>query len=856
MIPLLLSLKNFMCYGSNVPELNLENIHVACLSGNNGHGKTAILDSITWVLWGKSRTRTQDELVHQGQRSMTVEMEFSSQSQRYRVTRTLSISNSGSSKTELNLSVINDGNAVSIMGDTIRDTEQKIIDLIHMDYDTFISTSYLKQGNSDHFTKSRPSERKKILAEVLDLAYYEKLEQLSKEKSRELKSEISKNEAIYAKDLETIQNKSALEITISKCTFEIDEISSTEKTLEEKSYKIRSEIGSLQQLNKEILELKSRLRDSSKQISNINTQINEWESEIRSLLELTSRKREITKNKIDHEKSTLKLKSSTESKNKIQALKIRKIELDSKVTLEHHNIVKELERLKTRKAELDGSQTTVKNIQQHINEQKTKLSATLEILNSLNNKDPELESIASRIELITQENTLLKNIMEETKNFHDLLKGHDSNCPLCMQTLNSTDQESLRFQYENKGKESRRKFDQNIKKLFELKKTYESKKNKIATKITSLSDLKSKYEKDIAVHETTFIQHEKLCKELEQINPKIENINSILSNKLYAENEQLESKHLHEAISNIEFDEKAHIELETKIVSLTPFLQLHGQLEQAEQRILSLESITESQKSVLETTQKTITQSKKRINRISKQTETIPTLESKWTILSKNIDSVRTELQGLVSKREHARYELSKINMLEPKVIALGSKLSQQKEELVIFDELSAAFGKNGVQALIIERIVPQIEDNANELLSKLTDNRMTLELNLKEGRIDRLTGLPSEELVINISDDSGTRSYESFSGGETFRIDFALRISLSKLLASRSGAPLPILFIDEGFGSQDTEGQERLTDAIQSIQNQFEKIIVITHIDRMKENFEERIEVVKEPSGSTFSLV
>ena len=224
--------------------------------------------------------------------------------------------------------------------------------------------------------------------------------------------------------------------------------------------------------------------------------------------------------------------------------------------------------------------------------------------------------------------------------------------------------------------------------------------------------------------------------------------------------------------------------------------------------------------------------------------------------MSKNIDSVRTELQGLVSKREHAQYELSKINMLEPKVIALGSKLSQQKEELVIFDELSAAFGKNGVQALIIERIVPQIEDNANELLSKLTDNRMTLELNLKEGRIDRLTGLPSEELVINISDDSGTRSYESFSGGETFRIDFALRISLSKLLASRSGAPLPILFIDEGFGSQDTEGQERLTDAIQSIQNQFEKIIVITHIDRMKENFEERIEVVKEPSGSTFSLV
>ena len=209
-----------------------------------------------------------------------------------------------------------------------------------------------------------------------------------------------------------------------------------------------------------------------------------------------------------------------------------------------------------------------------------------------------------------------------------------------------------------------------------------------------------------------------------------------------------------------------------------------------------------------------------------------------------------------MTQREHAQYQLKTIVSLEPKLTDLQTKLTQQKEDLLIYDELTAAFGKNGVQALMIERAIPLIEENANDLLSKLTNNKMTLELELQEGRVDRLTGLPSEELVINISDDTGTRSYESFSGGETFRIDFAIRIALSKLLATRSGAPLPILFIDEGFGSQDSEGQERLTEAIQSIQNQFDKIIVITHIDQMKENFEERIEVVKEATGSTFSLV
>ena len=125
----------------------------------------------------------------------------------------------------------------------------------------------------------------------------------------------------------------------------------------------------------------------------------------------------------------------------------------------------------------------------------------------------------------------------------------------------------------------------------------------------------------------------------------------------------------------------------------------------------------------------------------------------------------------------------------------------------------------------------------------------------MKEGRIDRATGLPSEELYLTISDEEGARSYETFSGGETFRIDFALRIAMSKLLASRSGAPLPILFIDEGFGSQDTIGQERLIEVIQSISEDFEKIIVITHIDSMKENFDQQIEISKTEYGSVFTL-
>jgi DNA repair protein SbcC/Rad50 len=111
------------------------------------------------------------------------------------------------------------------------------------------------------------------------------------------------------------------------------------------------------------------------------------------------------------------------------------------------------------------------------------------------------------------------------------------------------------------------------------------------------------------------------------------------------------------------------------------------------------------------------------------------------------------------------------------------------------------------------------------------------------------------ETLDINISDELGTRNYEMFSGGEAYRIDFAIRIALSKLLARRAGAPLPTLIIDEGFGTQDGAGIEKIKEALTSIQDDFEKILVITHINDFKDAFPVRIEVVKSAEGSTIYL-
>ena len=153
---------------------------------------------------------------------------------------------------------------------------------------------------------------------------------------------------------------------------------------------------------------------------------------------------------------------------------------------------------------------------------------------------------------------------------------------------------------------------------------------------------------------------------------------------------------------------------------------------------------------------------------------------------------------------------------------------------------------------MLIETALPEIEVEANRLLSRMTDNRMHLQFVPQK---ETKRGSVIETLDINISDELGTRNYEMFSGGEAFRINFAIRIALSRLLVKRAGAPLPTLIIDEGFGTQDSSGIEKLKEAISSIQDDFDKILVITHIEELRDSFPTRIDVVKDAEGSTISV-
>jgi exonuclease SbcC len=228
-----------------------------------------------------------------------------------------------------------------------------------------------------------------------------------------------------------------------------------------------------------------------------------------------------------------------------------------------------------------------------------------------------------------------------------------------------------------------------------------------------------------------------------------------------------------------------------------------------------------------------------------------------------NITLAEDEVLDLQSRANRLRMDVG----MHRQQVAVIDQLRERRERLLAqrdtlgiqvarLKTLERAFSKDGVPALLIEQALPEIEEQANKILDRLSSGDMSVRFNTQREYKDKARDDRKETLDIVISDSSGPREYELFSGGEAFRVNFAIRLALSRVLAQRAGARLQTLVIDEGFGSQDANGVQRLIEAINQVRPEFEKILVITHLEELKEAFPARIEVDKGSSGSRVRIV
>ena len=216
------------------------------------------------------------------------------------------------------------------------------------------------------------------------------------------------------------------------------------------------------------------------------------------------------------------------------------------------------------------------------------------------------------------------------------------------------------------------------------------------------------------------------------------------------------------------------------------------------------------------------------------------------------LDTLRQKDTLAKARKGAAEQKLTALDGLAQQREAKQADHNRLAEERGLYEELRVAFGKRGVPAMMIEAAVPEIEAAANGLLGRMTDGRMHVRFNMQK---ETQAGEVRETLDIQIADDLGTRAYELYSGGEAFRVNFAIRVALSQLLARRAGTQLQTLIIDEGFGVLDASGREHLVEAINAAQKDFVRILVVTHLEELKDAFPARIEITKGPDGSEITL-
>jgi len=1004
MIPQKLNLKNFMAYKDI--EIDFSNIHVACISGENGAGKSSILDSITWCLWEQARTSQKDNLIRLGENEMHVELTFKVENNTYRVIRKLRKINK-TSQSILEFQILSSNNTYkSLTGKGVKETQNKIIEVIKMDYDTFINSVFILQGKSDEFTTKKPKERKEILSNILNLYNYDKLNEKAKEIKKEflikrdyLSNDIEiiqeqiKEEVLLLKELENLYlEKNNLEILLKSKELEIlknknikDDICNQILKLEalKKVYTKNIEIFKQKQndlefikdkiiYNNEIISLREEIENKYNLLTELKEKENNILEKYKKFLELKNYKNDI-EIKIKNEKNNIENELSLNISN----LKNLEIDLNDKekIIKEKDKVLNAFEKYKKAKEEENIYQSkidkfhnlsnTKSDIEKSINtisieytkkisELETKINEFNKIISDEDKIKDELLTLNKINDILEKLNIEKEYIEEEGKKNNEkirysemikkanqekiedlklkieiLEKEKSHNCPMCNKTLDDNDKKYLIKKYydeieilynsikkeelniSNSSKQNKilrkrwEEISEEISKNEKNKVYYEAKKNDIA-RINNLKQnvivLKDELEMllnkrdnstkelhnklnlikeeinilDFSQEKYTLIQAEiknwewsenklkqiidlekqiiNLKQKINDLTIKIKCLNDILINNNFCIVERNNLEEINRQINNLGYNESERQEIANKIKELKKYENLYQELQTVNYKISELEMQKEKLISEINDIEKDIDNEKKEL-------EKLPTLEKELLSIKNIIISLENNYLGLQNQIKNIEIDIARYKDKIKTINLKKDELKNKKEEFIkvnkkieIYDIIIKAFDKNGIPSLIIENIIPEIEADSNDILSRITEGRMHVSFDtLKTNKTNDKT---LETLDIYISDELGIRPYEMYSGGEAFRINFAIRLALSKVLARRSGAKLKTLIIDEGFGTQDSKGISALIEAINSISDNFEKILVVTHVNELKEAFESRIEVYKTQHGSKVKLI
>jgi exonuclease SbcC len=740
---------------------------------------------------------------------------------------------------------------------SVRQTNKRIEELLHLDFETFINASFFLQGKADQFTSQSAGDRKKILSNILELDIWEKYQTAAAEKRRnqtvrlsflenrldeiekELSEEPRRREVLNSLDEEL--KKSEEQLVIKQQAWQ--NAKSAETLLEshqaayqsllqnyEKSarqidaQKSRLSKRTLESLSiQELLKEEPEIESGYRQLQKIREELSEWNKKALENYRIDGERKEIT-GKIGQ------LRAGLESEQATLRQEILRLEKNFELIPELSQKQKEL-------------QTQLESIEAFLSEKESVNESLRNITEIIVEKRAENQQLDAQMRDLKKRITELQAAQVGTP------------CPFCGRELDEehtlTYLQSMQLDGKKLGDRYRINSEE-LKKLNEEKDALNRKLSEIQNaekKHLELSRLLAPISAEIKKIQENEPYRQKLSDRLNEIQKLLETESFCAEERqrLSVLDEQAKAlgynpaahEQCREKESELALNENRWQKVQQAKAALQPIqreiIDLTNQIAADEKELKQIEGSVEQQKAALDEFSANLPdlqKAKKEFDTVQAETNRIRLEKGAAEQLVSVLESLKKQKQEVIREREEANLQISQLKYLEK------------------------AFSKNGIPAILIDQALPEIEEHANLILGKLTDERMSVRFSTQKEYKDKNREDKIETLAIFISDETGSREYELFSGGEAFRINFAIRLALSHILTKRAGARLQMLVIDEGFGSQDEEGRQRLIEAIIAVQDDYKKILVITHLDELKDAFPSRIEVEKTPDGSRVNVI
>jgi exonuclease SbcC len=764
--------------------------------GPNGAGKSSLIEAVAWALYGNQAARSgkgEIKSTFAGRYdNVEVCLEFAVNDEKYRVVRRLA---GVMERPEVELYR---GEASESVG--VNETKKYVGELLGLDWKGFLTSFLARQQELNALSDLRPAERRDHLAAMLGIERLDKAIQKVKEDTRSHQRQAAFLENQLAEKTATETRINELEARIRELSTQVKEQEQAVKQVNLALAEAQAAFLKAQQAKAEWLQLKTKIEAEEKSKAHLQRQLD-------SLRQEAARLADAQKELTELEKRSAGL---AEVKSRLETLKSAKsrLELRSQLTAQVAELKDENARIEQNLAQVDNQLAEYDRQLRDIPENVQQL----------------LDDSRQRLEKARHEYSRLQALAGTRKSEIDKLKeqmaaierlGPESRCDRCLRPLG----DSLPQIKAHLSRELSQ-LEDNLNEILEQSKIQVEDGKRLKKEVKDR-------EVGASLRQELTIKKEACLKERQTLLTRQEESRR----KLARVSRQLEE------IGEIAFDEAEFSALVEKAKQLEEIRSRCDRLRGGLARLPEVKQAIEETSSRIETADKELSDLKAMLDGLSFDEADFENKRKSFESAQSELEAVKSRHLSLAKELELNRKELEGKQELMRRFTQAAQELEDCRTSQFYGEKLTSLFTQ--FRSRVIAGIRPTLADISSRLLAEMTDSKYNLiELD--------------DKYNLRVMDYGQYFGVERFSGGEKDLANLCLRLAISLALTESAGLRRSFVILDEVFGSQDNERKELIVKALANLKPRFPQILLITHVDDLKDKVEQLVEV--RPTGLGWS--